>query len=284
MTVKSIVITGCSTGFGRALALHLARRGWRVLATVRQEADAASLLTEAMAHGFRENLTPVICDITNEAQVKELAKKVTAATPRLEALVNNAGTAFAAPLELLPLSEFRAQLELNVVAQLGVTQALLPLLKPAQGMIINVSSIGGRIALPITGAYSASKFALEALSDSLRIELAPFGVRVVVIEPGSSPTAIWETGRQRARQSLAEREGEMEAYAPLIARFEKAALKRAAQGFPPELFAETVEKILNDPNPKTRYPLPADVRRRILLRRLLSDGWWDKQIRKTLKW
>ena len=281
---KSIVITGCSTGFGRALAFHLARRGWRVFATVRQEADAASLLTEAMAQGFRENLMPVMCDITHEGQVKDLAKKVAGATPRLEALVNNAGTAFAAPLELLPLSELRAQLELNVVAQLSVTQALLPLLKVAPGMIINVSSVGGKIVFPVMGAYSMSKFALEAMSDALRVELAPFGVRVVVVEPGSSPTAIWQTSLQRAEKTLDTLDMSVGRYAPLIETVKKSSLARAAKGFSPELFAETVEKILNSPNPKTRYPLPAAVTQRILLRRWLSDEWWDKQIRKMLKW
>ena len=270
--MKTIVITGCSSGFGRVMALRLAERGWRVFATVRKEADGASLLTEAMAKGFREHVTPVICDITDEAQVADLARKVSEATPRLDALVNNAGTAYA------------AQLELNVVAQLGVTQALLPLLKAARGIVINVSSVSGRIALPVMGAYAMSKFALEAMSDSLRVELAPFGVRVVVIESGSSPTAIWQTSRQRARKGMEERDVDLGAYAPLADALEKAALERAAKGFPPQLFADIVMRILTTPKPRARYALPASVRRQILLRKLLPDEWWDRQVRKMLKW
>lgn len=284
MTSKTILITGCSTGFGRVTTMRLAKRGWRVFATVRKEADAASLLTEAMAHGFRANVTPLICDITDETQVQDLARAVGEATPTLDALMNNAGSAFAAPLELLPVSELRAQLELNVVAQLRVTQVLLPRLKAVQGLIINVSSVSGKITLPAMGAYSMSKFALEAMSDALRLELAHFGVRVVLIEPGSSLTAIWQTSLQRAEKTMDELAVSVGDYAPLLETVKKSALARAAKGFPPELFAETVEQILNTPKPKARYALPANIRQRILMRRLVSDEWWDKQVRKMIGW
>lgn len=282
MTNKTILITGCSTGFGRITALHLAQRGWRVLATVRHEADAASLLVEAMSKNVKDNVVPLLCDITDDAQVRALAAQVRALTSTLEALLNNAGTAYAAPLELLPLNELRAQLNLNVVAQLAVTQALLPLLKAARGLIINVSSVGGKIALPVTGAYNMSKFALEAMSDVLRVELVPFGVRVVVIEPGSSPTAIWQTSLHRAEKTM--EAVSADAYAPLIETVRKSAAERAIKGFPPELFATTVEEILNAAKPKTRYALPGSIRQRLFLRWLMSDEWWDKQVRKMLGW
>lgn len=180
---KTVVIIGCSSGFGRVTALHLARHGWQVFATVRQESDQASLLSEAMAiaRSSSGRLVPVRCDITNAEAVTALSQTVAAATPRLVGLVNNAGAAFPAPLELLPLDALRAQLEINVVGHLAVTQALLPFLKAGGGTIINVSSESGRVVFPITGAYHMSKFALEAMSDVLRIELAPFGVRVVVL-------------------------------------------------------------------------------------------------------
>jgi NAD(P)-dependent dehydrogenase (short-subunit alcohol dehydrogenase family) len=284
MTQKTIVITGCSSGFGRVTALHLAQRGWRVFATVRKESDAASLLVEAMSKNAKDNLIPVLCDITDEAQVKAMAQTVREAAPALDALLNNAGTAYPAPLELLPLADLRAQLELNVVAQLAVTQALLPLLKAAHGTLINVSSIGGKITFPVLGSYSMSKFALEAMSDAFRVELAPFGVRVVVIEPGSSPTAIWQTSLQRGEKALEALNAGWKEYSPLIETVRESSLAGAAHGFPPQLFAETVDKILNSPRPQTRYALPAEVRQRIFLRRLLGDGWWDKQIRKMLKW
>jgi NAD(P)-dependent dehydrogenase (short-subunit alcohol dehydrogenase family) len=150
---KSAVITGCSSGFGRVTALHLAQNGWQVFATVRREPDRDDLLAESQALGCREYLAALLCDITREEQVREMAAVLTAAVPRLNALVNNAGAAFPAPLELLPLDALRSQLEINVVGQLAVTQALLPLLKAARGTIINVSSESGRVVFPITGAY-----------------------------------------------------------------------------------------------------------------------------------
>ena len=281
---KTIVITGCSTGFGRVTALHLARQGWHVFATVRQHGDRESLLAEAAAQGAAERLTPVICDITRAEEVRNLAQMVTAATPQLDALLNNAGTAYPGPLELIPLDDLRAQLELNVVAQMGVTQALLPLLKAGRGMIVNVSSIGGRIASVINGPYCASKFALEALSDTLRLEVAPFGVRVVVIEPGASPTAIWETGRKRGLAGLARQEGGAGDYAPLVAAAEKYYARSAARGFPPQRFADTVLQILAHPSPRARYPLPRRVAWAALLRHLAPDWLWDWGVRRVFKW
>lgn len=281
---KTILITGCSSGFGRITTLHLAQHGWRVFATVRKEADAASLLVEAMAHNAQANVTPLLCDVTNDVQVAELGNAVAAATPTLDALLNNAGTAFPAPLELLPLETLRRQLNLNVVAQLGVTQAVLPLLKAARGVIINVSSQGGRVVFPITGAYHMSKFALEAMSDALRLELAPFGVRVVVIQPGSSPTAIWETGRKHGEATLGNLEN-VGAYQPLVnAIMERAFKSQARDGFPPQLFADTVQKILASPNPAARYGLPARAARMMTLRALLPDKVWDGFVRRMLKW
>ncbi|MBI3240904.1 MAG: SDR family oxidoreductase [Chloroflexi bacterium] len=278
---KTILITGCSTGFGRITALHFAKLGWRVFGTVRKEADQESLLREKKERG---EIVPLICDVTNESQVQELGRAVAAQTPTLDALVNNAGSAFAAPLELLPPDVLREQFDLNVIAQLAVTQAVMPLLKAAKGTIINVSSIGGRITSPLLGAYTASKFALEAISDTLRVELAPFRVKVVVIEPGSSPTAIWETSLSRALTMLAERNIDSRAYAPLIERVKETSVQRASVGFPPQLFADTVEKILVSPDPQTRYPIPASVGWVIRLRRFAPDKWWDGLVRRRTKW
>ena len=279
---KTVVVTGCSSGFGRATALHLAQQGWQVFATVRQESDQASLLAEATVHDHAAGLIPVICDITNGRHIDQLKHTVLAATHQLNGLVNNAGTAFPAPLELLPLEDLRAQLEINVIAQLAVVQALLPLLKAAPGMIINISSESGRVAFPITGSYHMSKFALEAMSDVLRIELAPFGVRVVVLEPGSSPTAIWDISRRRAMAAISG--SGISAYAPLIAAVEGAAARRAAGGFPPQRLADLVLKVLNDPRPRARYALPVQAAWTIALRQWLPDAWWDWIVRRLLKW
>ncbi len=281
MSNKTIVITGCSSGFGRITALRLVKEGWHVFATVRKEVNQADLVAE-VEDGYKDNLTPILCDITNTQQVAALAQRVAEATPRLDALLNNAGTAFAAPLELMPLDDLRAQLEVNVIGHVGVIQALLPLLKAARGTIINVSSVGGRVSIPVGGAYSASKFALEALSDALRLELAPFGVRVVVIEPSSSPTDIWKVSMKRALDQLQQhREGP---YARLLARFEKIARVSASRGFPPTLFADTIERILSSKNPRTRYVVPPAAAIEVGLRRFLPDALFDRILRATLRW
>lgn len=287
---KSILITGCSTGFGRLTALHLAKRGWRVFATVRKEADRESLLKEwGEIRELRElkeigELAVFLCDITDEKQVAELRRAVAARTSALDALLNNAGTAYASPLELIPIPELRKQFEINVIAQLAVAQSALPLIKAAKGTIINVSSISGRMTNPISGPYSASKFALEALSDALRVELAHFGVKVVVIEPGSSLTSIWQTGKERAFGAVAEHGIDVSAYQPLIDAALKYVARVEAHGFPPQLFADTVEKILKSPNPRARYPIPAHVGWLILLRRLMPDEVWDRIVRRIVRW
>ena len=277
--VRRIVITGCSTGLGRATALRMVRAGWQVTATVRKDADAASLRAEAAS----PDLHVIVCDITRAEDVDALRQAVAAGGNGLDALVNNAGTGYPGPLELQPLDELRAQLEINTVAQLGVTQALLPMLKAARGTLINVSSIGGRMVFPGNGAYHMSKWALEAMSDGLRIELAPFGVRVVVIEPGSSPTAIWDTSLNRARASAGQVR-EWGDYAPLVGAVERLALRGAAAGFAPERFADLVLKIVTSRRPRTRYALPAGAGLTIWLRKWLPDTWWDWGVRQMLGW
>jgi NAD(P)-dependent dehydrogenase (short-subunit alcohol dehydrogenase family) len=280
-THKTIVITGCSSGFGRLTALHLARQGWHVFGTVRKDDDKENL-TNALEDMYKANLTPIVCDITNAEQVERLAQTVATATPHLDALLNNAGTAFAAPLELLSLEDLTAQFEINVVAQVSVIQALLPQLKSAKGTIINVSSVNGKISTPMVGAYAASKFALEAISDALRVEIAPFGVRVVVIEPGSSPTNIWQTSMKRSLEALeSHRVGE---YAKLLTTFEKLANALGKRGFPPQHFVDTVERILTSPRPRTRYVVPRQASLDVTLRRFLPDTVFDSILRRSLRW
>jgi NAD(P)-dependent dehydrogenase (short-subunit alcohol dehydrogenase family) len=263
-------------------ALHLAKHGWQVFATVRREENQADLLAEAKAAGCDEYLLPLICDITSAEQVAALGQTVSTAAPRLGALLNNAGMAFAGPLELLALDDLREQFEINVIAHVGVTQVLLPLLKAGRGKIINVSSVNGRIATPATGAYAASKFALEAISDAWRVELAPFGVRVVVIEPSGSTTNIWRTGRERVENRLEEfRNGP---YKRMLNTVEKFARHSETHGFPPQLFADTVLKILNRRRPRARYIIPPRMKMAIVLRQLLPDWLWDWQIRRMMRW
>ncbi|HEX6553133.1 MAG TPA: SDR family NAD(P)-dependent oxidoreductase [Ktedonobacteraceae bacterium] len=284
---KTIVITGCSSGLGRVTALHLAAgapigASWHVFATVRREEDRSSLLSEAAARGCHARLTPFICDITAPEQVNALAQAVAAVSPQLDALLNNAGTTYPAPLEIMTLEDLRAQLEINLVAHVSVTQRLLPLLKAARGTIVNVSSVSGRIATPMLGAYAASKFALEAISDAWRIELAPFGVQVVVIEPDSYATTIWKTGKDRAIASMQPYRGGP--YERLFTAVEKFSDRSAAHAYPPQQFAHTVQHILASRHPRPRYVLPRRSRWLLFLRQLLSDRLWDRQVRRLLKW
>ncbi len=279
---KTIVITGCSSGFGRATSLHMAIQGWEVFATVRKEADQESLLSEAATLRCKEQLTPLICDITLSEQVAALAQTVAASTSRLDALLNNAGTTYAAPMELLAPNDLRAQFEINVIAHVAVTQALLPLLKAAKGTIINVSSVAGRIATPVLGPYAASKFALEAISDAWRVELAPFGLQVVVIEPDSYATSIWKTSTDRAIANMEQYRGGP--YERLFRAVEKFSDRAATHGHPPQEFADTVEKILTSHRPHTRYVLPRADIWTIRLHQLLPDRLWDRLVRRMLKW
>src|SRR5581483_7822637 len=174
--VRTALVTGASSGIGAACANRLVRGGWHVLAGVRRTGDAPAGTEELRL------------DVTDPTQIRAAADRV----ERLDGLVNNAGIVVAAPLEELPLDELRRQLEVNVVGQLAVTQALLPALRAARGRIVLVGSIAGRSALPFLGAYSASKFALEAVADALRIERAPAGIRVSLVEPGTIATPIWQ--------------------------------------------------------------------------------------------
>jgi NAD(P)-dependent dehydrogenase (short-subunit alcohol dehydrogenase family) len=181
----AVVITGTSTGIGRATAVRLAGMGFRVFAGVRKPADADEL---AQTPG----ITPLIIDVTDPAIVSAAAETVASQTGSagLRGLVNNAGITVPGPLEFLPLDDLRRQLEVNVIGPIAVTQAFLPLLRRGRGRIINIGSIGGKMSMPFLGAYHVSKFGMEALSDSLRQELRPWGIRVSLVEPGGVSTPL----------------------------------------------------------------------------------------------
>ena len=183
--MRTVLVTGASTGIGEACARHFASRGVRVLAGVRKAGDAPS--------GTEE----LLLDVTDGDAIAAAASKV----DRLDGLVDNAGIVVACPLEFLPLEELRHQLEVNVVGQLAVTQAFLPAVRAARGRIVLIGSIAGRSALPFLGAYAMSKHALEAMADSLRVELAPDGIHVAIVEPGTIATPIWTKPRPLAGQA-----------------------------------------------------------------------------------
>lgn len=256
--MPTILITGASKGIGRATALHLDRKGYTVLAGVRSTADGDQLRREGSGR-----LQPIVLDITSEADIAEAVDWVEHLTGQkgLDGLVNNAGIAVSAPLEFMPIEEFRRQMDVNLIGHLAVTQALLPAIRRAQGRIINVSSVGGRIAGPMIGAYHASKFAIEALTDTLRQELSPWHIQVVSIEPGAIATPIWETSLNTADRLLAAMPMQgREYYGPAMDRARASAQKNAKNGLPPDRVALVIEQALTAPVPKTRYVVGMDAR------------------------
>ena len=250
---RSVLITGASSGIGAACATRLAAAGWRVHAGVRKAGDAPAGTTE------------VILDVTDfEAPSFD----------RLDALINNAGIGVAAPLEDLPLAELRRQLEVNVVGQLAVTQALLPALRTARGRVVIVGSIAGRSALPFLGGYAITKFALEAMADSLRLELAPDGIEVSLVEPGTIATPIWTKPQPLA-------DGVSDRYRARIERFRQVAAARSGKAAPADLVARVVEHALTADRPRTRYLVGRDAKIRAAIERL-PDRLRDRVLTRAL--
>jgi NAD(P)-dependent dehydrogenase (short-subunit alcohol dehydrogenase family) len=278
--MKSVLVTGASTGIGRATALRMDGAGWRVFAGVRRAEDAASLAGAASEH-----LVPVQLDVTDPAQIAAAAERIggEVGDAGLEGLVNNAGIAVLGPLETLPVEDFRRQIEVNLTAQVAVTQTMLPLLRSARGRIVFVSSIGGRMALPFGGPYHASKFGVEAVADCLRQELRPWRIGVAVIEPGSIDTPIWERGESTA-DAIAARapRAQEDLYGETLERFRAAAQHTAARGISPEKVAKAISHALSASRPRTRYLVGADARGQALLCRLLPDRLLDRAVARVM--
>jgi NAD(P)-dependent dehydrogenase (short-subunit alcohol dehydrogenase family) len=264
--LRTVLITGASSGIGAACAKRLVRRGWRVLAGVRRPGEAP------------EGTNEVLLDVTDESQIRTIAADVS----DLHGLVNNAGIARASPLEFVPLDVLREQLEVNVIGQVAVTQALLPALRRSRGRIVFVGSIAGKSALPFLGPYAASKHALEAIADSLRVEVSPWGIDVTIVEPGSIKTPIWTRSAAWADDLLAKMEGAVyELYGAPIASFRRIALARGAAGAPAEKVAKVVEEALTASRPPTRRLVGRDARIRAGFE-LLPDRLRDRVLRRVL--
>ena len=278
--IRAVVITGASTGIGEACALRLDRHGWRVFAGVRKEADGERLKQQAS-----DRLAPITIDVTDQASIKSAAEVVANAVGEagLAGLVNNAGITVPGPIEFLPIEELRRQLEVNTIGQIAVTQAFLPLIRKGHGRIVNMGSIGGRMATPFIGAYCASKFALEALTDSLRQELRPWDIGVSIVEPGSIATPIWEKGRAAADE-LEERlpQAARDLYGDAIDAFRRAVDKRAGAGIPADEVAKAVEHALTAKRPKTRYLVGMDARLPAVLAKVVPDRARDGLIARNL--
>jgi NAD(P)-dependent dehydrogenase (short-subunit alcohol dehydrogenase family) len=269
-----VLVTGASSGIGEATALHLKELGFDSVAAVRKDEDAERLATSG--------LRTVKLDVTDVDSIS--AARAELGDGPLGGLVNNAGIAVAAPLEFLPLDQLRNQLEVNLVGQVAVTQAFLPALRAAGGRIVNVTSIGGRIALPLVGAYNASKFGLEAVSDTLRRELHSQGVDVIVIEPGGVKTPIWKKGDELAVELVAAMPPEAgRLYGPLIEALRRETARIAEQtGIEPREVAEAIGRALTAKRPRARYLVGRDAKLRGPTAKLLPDRLMDRLIARAM--
>ncbi len=278
--MKHVVITGASTGIGYDAARYLVERGFHVFGSVRKQADGERVQSE-----LGEQFTPLLFDVTDGAAVATAVSQVTqvVGSDGLAGLVNNAGIAVAGPLLHLPLAEFRRQFEVNLFGLLDVTQKFLPLLGAVPnatqppGRILNISSISGKIAYPFMGPYAASKHALEALSDALRRELLLYGVDVVVIEPGSVRTPIWDKA-----QELDVEQYNQTAYKGILHGMQRVFVDRGKTGIPVEKVSEVIYTALTASKPKTRYVIARKLLTGWLLPRYLPDRMFDQIVGKRL--
>jgi NAD(P)-dependent dehydrogenase (short-subunit alcohol dehydrogenase family) len=248
--------------------------GLQVFAGVRRPADG-----EALRAAGSGRIVPLILDITDEASIQAARDLVAqhVGEAGLTGLVNNAGTTVPCPVEYLPLELFRQQLEVNLIGHLAVIQAFLPLLRRTHGRVVNISSVGGRIGVPLMACYAAAKHGLEGLSDSLRHEMAPMGVSVSIVEPGFVSTAMrgkleHDTQAQLQRLPLEARD----AYGPQLTAMAVTISREAARGSRPQVIADAVAHALTSTRPHVRYPAGAGARRLLTLRRLLPDRWMDR--------
>lgn len=284
LMTSNVLITGASSGIGKACVLYLVERGFRVFAGVRKQADADAL-HDALQKETSGQLTPVFMDVTDTNSIQAAAATVRAALAGagLHGLVNNAGIALSGPLEFFPIDSLRRQLEINVIGQAAVTQAFLPLLRLEKGRIINMSSLAGRFAWPFFSPYSISKFALEGYSDSLRRELTPWKIPVIVMEPGSVSTPIWGKGAGELVTMSDQLPPEAQPlYGKILNKVNAGMTGFAQRGIPPEQVAEKVHHALTTRRPKTRYLIGTDAQLIARLAWLLPDRAMDWILRRFL--
>lgn len=280
MSSGAVVITGASTGIGRACALRLDRAGFDVFAGVRKAEDG-----EALGAAASQRLRPLTIDVIDTESIAAAAAEVNEATGgRLAGLVNNAGIALAGPIEGLQLDELRRQLEVNVVGQVAVTQAFLAMIRGAQGRVVFMSSIGGKGALPYVSPYNASKHAVEAIADALRIEMRPFGVEVAIIEPGAVATPIWEKSGAEARAGRAKMDPATEQlYGERMDKMATLAQKTGERGVDPDEVAVAVEHALTAEKPRTRYVIGREAKIQMRLRSVLPTRAMDRLIEREVE-
>lgn len=277
-TQEMVVVTGTSSGIGRATAEKLAADGFHVLAGVRRQEDADKIK--------QKNIEPVILDVTAIDTLRALAERVELdplGRP-LRAVVNNAGIAVNAPLEMVPLDEFRRQIEVSVIGQVAVIQALTPALLNSGGRVVNIGSVGGKISMPGFGIYSAAKYAMEAINDSLRREMSTFGLKVIMITPGGVSTSLSEKGVTTAdRLSKLMTPDQHRRHDRLFDAVKAQAESWATDGIPPKKVAEVVSRAIHESKPRTRYTAGRDSALLTRLVRILPDKLLDRMLRSQMK-
>ncbi|MGI9457590.1 MAG: SDR family oxidoreductase [Aeoliella sp.] len=277
---RTVLVTGCSSGIGKATARLLADRGFRVLAGVRCQQHADDLAATELT-----NLEPVLLDVTSDENVSQIIELVRDSSPNgLYAVVNNAGVGLPAAVELSTLDEVRNLFEVNTIAPLRIIQGCLPLLRQAGGRVVNISSMNGTMALPMVGAYSASKFALEALSDTLRVELRPWNIPISIIRPGQVRTSIFD----KARASLSKRQCEIpeqlkNGYEVMYSRAAQFNERGAKSHTSPEKVASVVLRALTVKRPRARYHVGMDAHGMQLVNKVMPQRLIDRGLARVMR-
>lgn len=276
--MPSALVTGASTGIGRATALRLDAAGWRVFAGVRREEDVAGL-----REAGSERLAPLILDVTDAAAIEAAAQTIGAETGAagLDGLVNNAGIGVPGPLETIPMEDIRRQVDVNLFGHVAVTKEMLPLLRRASGRVVFISSIGGRIAFPMNGPYHLAKFGIEAAGDVFRQELRPWGIGVAIVEPGSIATPIWERSDREIDLLLKRAPATEELYGKQVAAIRRVSKSLSARGIAPEKVARAIEHALTARRPRTRYLVGVDAKFQARARRLIPTRVFDRIVART---
>lgn len=278
--MKTVLITGTSSGIGRAAAVYLSQRGYDVYAGIRKDEDARDLA------GQFDCIKPVILDVTREENIKDAFHKIKSEFKRDEefCLINNAGIALGLPIECIPMNEARRQFDVNYFGVLAVTQTFLPLIRMTHGRIININSIAGRLTFPFLGLYSSSKFALEALTAALRRELKEFGVKVISINPGSVQTPVWSKGdawgKEMARHCPPEA---IRVYLKSLKKFEARVQESARKAIDASEVVKEIVLALEEENPRTHYFVGGKTKVKAFAARFLPDKWLDFLIQRAFK-
>ena len=272
--MPSVLVTGAARGIGKAIVGHLASRGWDVIAGVRSDQDA-----ESVSALNPPRISPVILDVTNAAHIDALPMSLPA---RLDAIVNNAGIVVSGPMEAVTSDEWRKQLEINVIGQLAVTQEVLPRLRESRGRIVFISSVNGKLSMPLIGAYAASKFALEAAADALRMELSPWHIPVVLVEPAQTDTDMWRTADNMVQEVEAALTPEHRAlYARHIAGMKKMIPMSQRIAVPTEKVSAVVEEALTARRPRARYVVGVGPKLQVALMTKLPTAVRDRVLRRV---